>query len=177
MVVALSLVSLAPATAKKPLTGPMELEFNLAFDPAADPEACERISWAGTVELDDVVYEMIFVPTGAKDVGRVHHFWEDWFIYPYDAAKPILKFSEGDPRVLIECDPLGVSPVLWGTDKGVTSPNDRYRMNGTIDGAGEPFEKWLGRNVHMSGMIEWYDAPGMDWDGAPHFAPGVFRAN
>jgi hypothetical protein len=107
----------------------------------------------------------------------VHHFWEDWLIYPYDAENLLFEFSTGDPRVLVACDPGEISPVLWGTDKGVTGPNSKYRMNGGVNGASEPFEAWLGRNVHMSGTIEWYDAPDMPWDGAPHFAPGVFRAN
>lgn len=174
MVVALSLISLAPATAKKPLSGAMDLEFNLNF---GTDWPCNHITWAGTVDLDGVLYEMIFIPTDAKDVGNVHHFWEDWEIYPYDEENPLFVWFDFPPRVLVACDPGDVSPVLWGTDEGVTTPNSKYRMNGTIDGAESPFEVWLGRNVHMSGTIEWYDAPGMDWDGAPQFAPGIFRAN
>lgn len=175
LAVALTLIAVAPANAKKPLTGPMELEFNLNFAPGG--AGCQAITWAGTVYLDGVLYEMAFIPTDSKDVGSVHHFWEDWLIYPYDDEAPIFVFSEDEPRVLVACDPGEVLPVLHGTDSGVTSPNDRYRMNGTIDGAGPPFEEWLGRNVHMSGTIEWYDAPGAPWDGAPHFAPGVFHAH
>jgi len=174
-VVALSMLSLAPASAEAPLTGPMDLEFNLNF--GAEGDACAHITWAGTVELDGALYEMAFIPTGAKDVGTVHHFWEDWLIYPYDEGNLILQFSAGDPRVLVACDPGEISPVLWGTDKGTTGLNSKYRMNGTIDGANAPFEAWLGRNVHMSGIIEWYDDPTLPWFGAPHFAPGVFHAH
>ena len=174
MVVALSLVSLAPATAKKPLVGDMELEFNLNFDTTWP---CNHITWAGTVDFDGDMYEMIFIPTDAKDVGNAHHFWEDWLIYPYDPQNPLFVWGDFEPRVLVACDPGEVSPVLWGTDKGVSSPNSKYRMNGTIDGAEPPFEDWLGRNVHMSGTIEWYDDVALPWFGAPHYAPGVFRAH
>lgn len=164
MMVALSLISLAPASAKKPLVGDMELEFNLEFGVAGTDFA--HITWVGTIDFDGDVYGMAFVPTGAKDVGKVHHFWEDWFIYPYDADNPFFTFENG---VLTEFDPE--DPVLWGTDKGVSSPNDKYRMNGSIDGAEDPFTEWVGRNVHMSGIIEWYPF------GAPHYAPGVFHAH
>ncbi|MCP5023339.1 MAG: hypothetical protein GY930_16410 [bacterium] len=175
MVVALSLVSLAPATAKKPLTGPMDLEFNLNF--GAEGDTCAHITWAGTVELDGDLYEMIFIPTDRKEVGNAVHFWEDWLIYPRDEEDLVFEFSPGDPRVLTSCHPGDIAPVLWGADKGVGTLNDKYRMNSTIDGANAPFGEWLGRNVHMSGIIEWYDDPTLPWDGAPHYAPGVFRAN
>jgi hypothetical protein len=51
-------------------------------------------------------------------------------------------------------------------------------MNGEIDVANAPFAEWLGRNVHMSGVITWQvlDTP----DGpivAPETAPGTFRIN
>ncbi len=45
-------------------------------------------------------------------------------------------------------------------------------MNGFVTETNEDFTEWLGRNVHMSGVIEWY----LDL-GAPHFAPGTFRIN
>ena len=160
----MSLISLAPASAKKPLVGEMELEFNLDF--GAEGADFAHITWVGTINFDGAVYGMAFIPTNAKDVGVVHHFWEDWLIYPYDSENPFFLFEDG---FLTEFDPD--PPVLWGTDKGISSPNDKYRMNGTIDGAEEPFEEWLGRSVHMSGTIEWYPF------GAPHFAPGVFHAH
>lgn len=62
--------------------------------------------------------------------------------------------------------------VLSGYDSGiVTVKNSKYHMNGDVQVAEGDFADWLGRNVHMSGLIEWYPFE------APHFAPGVFRIN
>ena len=49
--------------------------------------------------------------------------------------------------------------------------NDKFRMNGSVTQAADPFGAWLGRSVHMRGIIEWYPF------GAPHFGPGTFRIN
>jgi hypothetical protein len=160
MLMVLSVAVALPATAKEPLSGDMELYFNLGF---GNPDApCPDITWAGTVELDGVTYGMAFYPTGAKDVGKTHHFVEDWEIYdaPYE-------FMGG---VLTECSPGDI--VLSGTVAGVTSPNSKYRMNGTVGEAFAPFAEWTGRNVHMSGDITWAEIIVV-----PATAPGVFRIN
>lgn len=164
LVLALTMVIVAPAGAKKPLGGNMELEFNLAFNP--EGSGTELITWVGTVELEDELYGIAFFPTAEKNVGTVHHFWEDWKIYPYDQGEPFFAFTGG---VLTEFEPY--DPVLEGSDRGVSTLNDKYHMNGRVEGAAAPFEEWLGRSVHMKGVIEWYDF------GAPHFGPGVFRIN
>lgn len=161
LVVVLALLLAIPVSAKKPLEGDMELYFNLGF---GNPEApCPGLTWAGTVELDGVVYGMAFYPTGEKDVGKVHHYWEDWYIYdtPFE-------FMGG--AVLDECVPGEI--VLAGTDKGVFSPNIKYRMSGTVDQAAEPFEEWLGRRVYMAGIGNFDPITG-----APVTAPGTFRLN
>ena len=44
-------------------------------------------------------------------------------------------------------------------------------MNGNVEEANGDFEQWIGRNVFMSGVIEWYPF------GAPQYAPGTFRIN
>jgi len=167
LVAALLMASTAPVSAKTPLRGEMELYFNLGFGDTGTP--CPGITWAGTIELDGATYGMTFTPTGAKDVGRVHHFWEDWNIY----TSPF-SFTGG---VLTQCTSGDV--VLAGRDNGITSPNDRYRMNGSVDQAAFPFGAWDGRSVHMSGVINWIEIPGPD--GAPvvvpETAPGTFRMN
>jgi len=62
--------------------------------------------------------------------------------------------------------------LMWGDDEGVVGlANSKYRMNGRVQAAYDYFAAWQGRNVHMSGMTEWYPF------GAPHFAPGVLRIN
>jgi hypothetical protein len=166
MLLVLSLAVAVPANAEEPLRGDMELYFNLGF---GNPDApCPDITWAGTVELDGVTYGMAFYPTDAKDVGKTHHFVEDWEIYdaPYE-------FMGG---VLTECSPGDI--VLSGTDAGVTSPNSKYRMNGTVGEAFAPFAEWTGRNVHASGDITWAEIiVGVEVIVVPATAPGVFRIN
>jgi hypothetical protein len=166
MVVGLSLVSLSPATAKAPLIGEMDLQFNLGF-----PGPQEVIpDFVGTIELDGEVYGMAFFAIGSgkpfsgDPSSSVHFFEEIWKIYEdldylFDENGVLVEFVEG--------------PVLlWGYDTGSTVlANSRYHMNGGVEGAAEPFEGWLGRSVHMQGIIEWYPF------GAPKGAPGTFRIN
>lgn len=166
MLMVLSVAVSLPATAKEPLRGDMELNFNLGFENPNAP--CPDITWAGTVELDGITYGMAFFPTDAKDVGKTHHFEEIWEIYdtPY--------LFEGG--VLTVCTPGAI--VLSGTDAGVSSPNSKYRMNGTVGEAFDPFAEWLGRSVHMSGHITWAEIlVGGEMIIVPATAPGTFRIN
>lgn len=166
MLLVLSVAVALPASAKEPLKGDMELYFNLGF---GDPHApCPDITWAGTVQLEGVTYGMAFFPTGAKDVGVVHHFAEIWEIYdtPYT-------FMGG---VLMECTPGEI--VLAGTDAGNTETNDKYRMNGTVEDAFDPLAEWGGHNVHMDGYITWAEiVVGTETIIVPATAPGTFRIN
>lgn len=168
MVVALSLVSLTPAAAKAPLVGDMSLQFNLGWPgPQADiPD------WVGTINIDGEEHGMAFFATGsgkpfAEDPSSSVHFFEeiweiydmDGFVFEFDSHGVLTTFVKGDV-------------VLWGYDYGITNlKNSKYHMNGSVEGAGEPFEDWIGRSVHMSGLIEWY------LFGAPQYAPGTFRVN
>lgn len=167
LIAALSLVA-APvsAGADKPISGDMELYFNLGF---GNPEApCPDITWAGTVELMGITYGIAFFPTGEKNVGKVHHFTEVWEVYdtPFD-------FTGG---VLTECSPGEI--VLSGTDAGVSSPNSKFRMNGTVEEAFAPFAQWEGRHVHMSGDITWMEIiVDEETITVPATAPGFFRIN
>ena len=62
--------------------------------------------------------------------------------------------------------------VLWGYDQGQTNiQNSNYHMNGNVEEAFGDFSMWEGRNVYMSGVIEWYGP------GEPHYASGTFRIN
>jgi hypothetical protein len=171
VVAALMLASVVPAGAKAPLTGDMELQFNLGFGNPAAPQP--SISWVGTIELDGELYGMAFFPTGSgkpfvSDPSEsVHFFREDWKIYAVGGPD----FYEFEDGVLTRFEPPAV--VLEGYDQGVlTSRNDNYHGNGVVEGATAPFEEWLGRHVQMNGDgIEWYDF------GAPRFTSGTFRFN
>lgn len=162
-------VSLFPATsaaAKVPLIGDMDLQFNLCWPGPQDvvPE------WVGTITIDSEEYGMAFFAIGtgkpfeAARPGSAFHFGEIWKIYEsldfsFDAAGCLSTFEPG---------PV----VMWGYDTGLTNmANSKYHMNGSVEEAAYPFEEWVGRSVHMGGVIEWYPF------GAPQFAPGTFRIN
>jgi hypothetical protein len=153
------LVVAVPVGAKKPMRGHMELWFNLGF---GNPEApCPAQTWAGTIEFDGHLYGMTFYPTGAKDVGKVHHFEEDWVVFD-----EVYEFEGG---VLEHCVPGDV--VLAGHDAGITGPNGNYHMSGAIDEAYGSFAEWDDRPVWMGGVVYFDDA------GVPMTAPGEFRTH
>ena len=146
---------------KKPspnLTGTMELDFTFGVWP-------EEPVWVGTVTFEDYgVYGMRFYHLSPfKEYSQASPF-EEWFEI-YDLGDETLVY-------------------LAGPDVGVTTTANKppepckYRMNGQIEEAAAPFEGWLGRNVHMSGVITWQvlstpDGPVV----VPATAPGTFRIN
>ena len=127
------------------LIGTMELDF-MFTNPI----------WVGTVELEGFgEYGIRFYNEGGKDVGNTSHFVEYFEIY--DLLPPNTVY-------------------LGASDFGVVSlANSKYRMNGEIEEAIEPFEMWLGRHVHMSGIITWQTMP--DGSVKPATAPGIIRIN
>ncbi len=162
IVFALLLTPALTAHAEQPLYGEMDLEFNLGW-PGPNPVIPD---WVGTVTIDGVQYGMAFFNIGTGKpfvdpfVGKVVFFGEVWVIYEW------MSFNF-ETQELLHGDVL-----LWGDDQGVTGlANGKYRMNGGVHGAFEHFAELQGRNVHMSGIIEFYPF------GAPHFAPGTFRIN
>lgn len=143
--------------AKKPaahLTGVMALDFNLLFlDNPALPV------WEGTITFEGPgEYGMRFYSLSApRDYSKARPFKEKFEI-----------FDLGDGTV-----------VLAGHDAGVTTlANSKYRMNGQIELANDPFEEWMGRKVHMSGEITWLVLQTPDGPVTlPETAPGIFRIN
>ncbi|UCH14591.1 MAG: hypothetical protein JSV22_01175 [Bacteroidales bacterium] len=140
------------------LIGEMDLYFTFGNWPA------EPV-WVGTVTFEDYgEYGMRFYHLSPfKEYSQASPF-EEWFEI-YDLGD--------DTHV-----------YLAGPDVGVTTTANKppepckYRMNGEIEVATAPFEGWLGRNVHMSGVITWQnlgtpEAPVI----APATAPGTFRIN
>ena len=139
--------------AKKPapnLTGTMDLYFNFV-NPV----------WVGTITFEEHgTYEMRFFSLlPQRDYSQARPFEEDFEIY---------KLIDGVEKI-----------YLRGHDKGVTTlANSKYRMNGEILEANEPFEGWLGHKVHMSGVITWQNLGTPEEPViAPATAPGTFRIN
>ncbi len=152
-------------SAKVPLRGTMDLEYNLAWPGPQDviPD------WVGTIDIDGELYGMAFFAIGTGKPfeddrpGSAYFFGEIYEIY----ETLEFKFVDG----ILTCFNPGAI-VLKGTDEGSTNlKNSHYRMNGVVTETNEDFAKWLGRSVHMSGTIIWTDF------GAPQNAPGTFRIN
>ena len=149
--ITLALILIAPAQAKKPLIGMMDLTFNLEWSGPSEtvPE------WVGTITIDGAEYDMKAYNLHSSFLGETLHFGEIWKIW------------DGD------------SLILQGTDEGVVSlANNKYRINGVVTEAYGDFAIWEGRNVHMSGYITWQNLgteenPIM----VPETAPGEFRIN
>lgn len=155
--------------AKKPaanLIGEMDLYFDLS---AIWPE--EPV-WVGTITFKGYgTFDMRFFHLSEfKGYSQASPFKERFEIYA----------EGGDPD-----DYTDDVIYLAGPDVGVTTlankpPEDtKYRMNGKIDVATEPFEEWFGRHVHMSGTITWQfvTLPDETVILAPETAPGTFRLN
>ena len=161
--------------AKLPLRGTMDLEFNTAWPGPQD----EIPDWVGTITIDGEEYGMLFFAIGSGKAfddnlkGKVHFFEEIWAIYDTDFDLTSLIPSD-DPANWADWLPRNDPEelVLWGYDQGQTNiQNSNYHMNGNVEEAFEDFSMWEGRNVYMSGVIEWYGP------GAPQYAPGTFRIN
>jgi hypothetical protein len=171
----LALVPVGMAQAKKPLIGSMNLEFNLDwFTPGVDPTKVP--DWVGSVTIGGNPYGMLFFaiesgkPFDTDPNTKVHFFKEIWAIY-LEVDLPSIPSS--DPGDWADWQPVKNPnvPILWGYDVGITTQNSKYHMNGNVEVANGIFSDWVGRNVYMSGDIEWYP------NGLPHFAPGTFRIN
>ena len=163
----LALVStIATVSAENKPIGTMELQFNLAWPgPQADiPD------WVGTITIDDVEYGMAFFAIGSgkpfvTDPSISVHFFEEIYVIYFE-----LYFTFNEDGTLGDFEPGAIA--LWGYDVGITNMiNSKYHMTGNVEEAYGIFEPCIGRNVFMSGIIEWYPF------GAPQYAPGTFRIN
>ena len=150
--------SLKSAKPSSNLLGTMELDFTFGAWP-------EEPVWVGTVDFEeDGVFGIRFYHLSPfRDYSQVSPFEEYYEIYDLE-----------DETIV----------YLGGPDTGVTilanKPPDpcKYVMNGEIAVAITPFEEWLGRNVHMSGVITWqnFGTPEEPII-VPDTAPGTLRIN
>jgi len=170
----LALVPAIPAQAKKPLTGTADAEFNLLWP---GPQL-EIPDWVGTITIDGTEYGIAFfwIGTGkAFEVGRgmASFFQEVWRIY--DWVELHTEVVDDEVNQWLEYGEI----FLWGYDTGVVSlQNSKYRMNGNVEEAFGDFAVWQGRNVHVSGIMEWQEIETPEGPViAPHYAPGIFRIN
>ena len=116
---------------------------------------CSDISWFGTIELAGTTYGMALYSIEGRFTGNgtVLQYEEGWAVWTG-------QFVLDQELKLVDCEPGEV--VLAGVDRGTGSGNDKFRSNGTVDQADDPFSQWLGRRVHQDGVvgpIEYQDLP------------------
>lgn len=142
------------------LVGTMELDFTFGDWP-------EEPVWVGTIQFEGYgTFGVRFYHLSPfKDYSQASPFEEIFEIYDL-----------GDPDLV----------YLGGPDVGVTVLANKppepctYRLNGEVEVANEPFEEWLGRHVHASGIITWQFLTlpdGTVIGPVPNTAPGILRIN
>jgi hypothetical protein len=147
------LIAVGPAGAKQPERGDQTMVLN--EDPATLElgfYGCSEISWFGSVEIDDTTYGMALYPLPGRVTadGKVFHYEEGWKIWTEEFT---LSYDDVAERYnLDDCEPG--DNVLSGTDSGVwTAGTGKFRSNGVVEDALDPFDDWLGRHVHQDGVI------------------------
>ena len=139
--------------AKPQLTGIVNLDFVLPAPGTLPP----FYFWVGTVTFGKQTYDLRYKSVGdpPPPPPRAFVFDERFEIYDY-------RFL-GDPDHLL----------LEGPDAGVVPcGNNKFVANGKVEFADGPFEEWLGRNVHIKGIITWVIPCVL-----PQGATGTFRIN
>ncbi len=134
--------------AKPPLTGIVYLDFTTNNPP---------YFWVGTVTFGTETYDLRYKSVGnpPPPPPRAFVFDERFEIYEDGFL--------GNPNYL----------VLEGPDAGVVPcGNNKFVANGKVEFANEDFEMWLGRNVHIEGIITWIIPCVL-----PEGATGTFRIN
>ena len=155
-VLMLSVAATGPVDAKAPLRGVQAMVLNQ--NPVTSDLGlfgCPGISWFGTIELAGRTYGMALYPLPGRTTGQgsILHYEEGWKVWTGSFT-----ITDGS---LESCEPGDV--VLSGVDNGTASfRTGKFRSNGTVDEASEPFADWLGRRVHQDGVIGLIDYQDME---------------
>jgi hypothetical protein len=151
----LTVVATGPADAKAPLRGDQVMVLNQ--DPATGRLGlfgCPDISWFGSVELAGTTYGMALYPLPGRTTGQgtILHYEEVWEVWTGSFT-----ITDGS---IVDCEPGAM--VLSGLDSGTGSfRTGKFRSNGTVGEASDPFADWLGRRVHQDGVIGPIDYQGL----------------
>ena len=128
--------------AKPHLTGTIYCDFTGAYP----------YFWVGTIIIDGVTYDLRFKSLGDPPSPPRANTFEEEFEISNDGFTTLL---------------------LQGPNAGVLNyGNSKFVANGEIEVANDPFEMWLGRNVHINGIVFWEIYPML-----PDYCTGTFRIN
>jgi hypothetical protein len=135
------------------LTGIAITSFNLDDPP---------YFWRGTVDFgDETIYGLVFNSHGFPTVrGKSSHFEEEFIIFQFgtDYTDPNNYYLKGSNAGIVANENKPPDPV-------------KFLSNGTVEIANYPFEGWLGRSVHIRGVVNWLP------NGDPEEAVGTLRIN
>lgn len=155
-----SFSAVGPAAAKTPERGDQVMVLN------QDPDTgefglfgCPELSWFGSIELAGTIYGMALYPLPGRVTSNVLHYEEGWKVWT--GSFTLSADPDSGSLLLDECEPGEV--VLAGLDTGTGSfLQTKFRSNGTVHQADDPFTEWLGRQVHQDGIlgpIEYQELP------------------
>lgn len=133
---ALMVVSAAPAVAEPPLRGDIDLM-------ALVPGSCGPVTWSGTVTLPDGVHGLYLAATDVAPVYRgVTMHYEEYFTV---VDEPLERGG---------CPDGSETMLLTGWDFGIgVFANDTFGDNGFVTDTGEGYDAYDGRKVRMSGDV------------------------
>jgi hypothetical protein len=116
------------------------------------------IFWQGTVDFGDVgLYGLKFISYDPpRDFSQASPFYEDFIIY--DLMDESIVYMKGWNAGVVTYANKDPEPV-------------NFHANGKVTEAYGPLEGWVGRSVHIKGLVTWIDV------GIPEGAKGTLRIN
>ena len=152
-VVVLSLAVAGAVQAKSPdmgdRTGDLDLALNLGAVVGEPPTPVDGITWYGTVEFDEVLYDIVYRTSPPVGNDVVTHWAETWQVFTHGEAG--LEIVNG---VVTGFD-AGAVPLMTGFDTGITHmKNSTWMGNGPVLTATGPFVMWEGHQSHTWGDID-----------------------
>ena len=152
-VVVLSLAAAGAVQAKAPgmgdRSGDLDLALNLGAVVGEPPTPLNGITWYGTVEFDEVLYDIVYRTSPPVGNEVVTHWAESWQIF--NGGEAGLVVVDG---VVTGWDASAV-PLMTGFDTGITHmKNSTWMGNGPVQTASGPFAMWAGHQSHTWGDID-----------------------
>jgi hypothetical protein len=127
-------------------SGDLDIALNLG---AVLGTPLDGITWYGTVEFDEVLYDIVYRTSPPEGNEVVTHWAESWEIFYLGGAGLVVE--EG---FVIGFDDTAV-PLMSGFDTGIThAKNATWLGNGPVLTASGPFAMWEGRQSHTRGDID-----------------------
>jgi hypothetical protein len=149
-VLVLSLAAAGAVQAKAPSMGDRSGDLDIALNlGAVIAVPLDGITWYGTVEFDEVLYDIVYRTTPPEGNEVVTHWAESWEVFYLGEAGIVAPSG-----VVIGYD-AGAVPLMTGFDTGITHmKNSTWLGNGPVLTADGPFAQWEGHRAHTRGDVD-----------------------